>query len=335
MTRHLSECAKTHQKRPTNGRQHKSKEAYERAPTHMKKHLSKCANTCQKRRIQGQQQIWKVICTRSYQKRPVKEHSTHCNPLQHTATRKWSVQDSSTSIKRDLLKSDNKCEQGPIKELQHVSKETYSRAPTHMKRDLYKSTNTYEKWSIHGRQHMSKETYTRAPTNMKRDLLKSDKNVKRDLLKSANTCQKRPIQEHQNIWKETYTKAPTHMKSALCKRLQCVALCCSVLQWVKCDFVIRLALYKSASTYQTGLMTKSHSTHCNPLQHTATHCNTHPWHMSNENYDKVTLNPLQHTATHCNTLQHTATHCNTHSCQMRHMSNETYDKAPPNMKRDL
>jgi len=39
-------------------------------------------------------------------------------------------------------------------------------------------------------------------------------------------------------------------------------------------------------------MTEIH-THCNTLQHTATHCNT-----------------LQHTATHCNTLQHTATHCN-------------------------
>jgi len=34
--------------------------------------------------------------------------------------------------------------------------------------------------------------------------------------------------------------------------------------------------------------------HCNALQHIAIHCNT-----------------LQHTATHCNTLQHTATHCNT------------------------
>ena len=37
------------------------------------------------------------------------------------------------------------------------------------------------------------------------------------------------------------------------------------------------------------------ATHCNTLQHTSTRCNT-----------------LQHTAKHCNTLQHTATHCNTY-----------------------
>jgi len=36
---------------------------------------------------------------------------------------------------------------------------------------------------------------------------------------------------------------------------------------------------------------KHTATHCNTLQHTATHC--------------------KHTATHCNTLQYTATHCNT------------------------
>jgi len=45
-------------------------------------------------------------------------------------------------------------------------------------------------------------------------------------------------------------------------------------------------------------------THCNTLQHTATHCNT-PQHTATHR------NTLQHTATHCNTLQHTATHCNT------------------------
>jgi len=56
-------------------------------------------------------------------------------------------------------------------------------------------------------------------------------------------------------------------------------------------------------------ITTQRNTHCNTLQHWATHyytlqltttlCNTH-WHC----------NTQQHTATHCNTLQHTATHCN-------------------------
>jgi len=73
-------------------------------------------------------------------------------------------------------------------------------------------------------------------------------------------------------------------------------------------------------------------THCNTLQHTATHCNTWPilqdtathcntgksccrcyawtW-MVSFGVLQAHCNTLQHTATHCNTLQHTATHCNT------------------------
>ena len=56
-----------------------------------------------------------------------------------------------------------------------------------------------------------------------------------------------------------------------------------------------------------ALARESFVTHCNTLQHTATHCNT--------------LNTRQHTATHDNTLyhpasprttlHHTAAHCNT------------------------
>jgi len=62
-----------------------------------------------------------------------------------------------------------------------------------------------------------------------------------------------------------------HIRGAL----QCVAVCCSVLQ--------------AQELAAKGCFT---ATHCVSLQHTASHCNT-----------------LQHTATHCNTLQHTATHC--------------------------
>jgi len=41
--------------------------------------------------------------------------------------------------------------------------------------------------------------------------------------------------------------------------------------------------------------------HCNSLQHAATHTLQHT---------ATHCNTLQHTATHCNTLQHAATHCN-------------------------
>jgi len=53
------------------------------------------------------------------------------------------------------------------------------------------------------------------------------------------------------------------------------------------------------------------ATHCNILQHTATHCDT--LQRTSTYCEKVChhCNTLQHTATYCNTLQHTATHCNT------------------------
>jgi len=56
------------------------------------------------------------------------------------------------------------------------------------------------------------------------------------------------------------------------------------------------------------------TTHCNTLQHAATHCNIlHTWCVC-QNSPKVVqrvcyIGMDQHTATHCNTLQHTATYC--------------------------
>jgi len=56
------------------------------------------------------------------------------------------------------------------------------------------------------------------------------------------------------------------------------------------------------------------TTHCDTLQHTATHCNAPAHHLQQRvvcsAFDS-TYNTLQHTATHCNTLQHAAAHCNT------------------------
>ena len=54
------------------------------------------------------------------------------------------------------------------------------------------------------------------------------------------------------------------------------------------------------------------ATRCSPLQHTATHCNTHiTWWRPKWRCTRVSethCNTMQSTATHCNALQHTATH---------------------------
>jgi len=62
-----------------------------------------------------------------------------------------------------------------------------------------------------------------------------------------------------------------------CNVLQCVKVCCRVLQWCINVHIVRLC------GGMEGVLTH----HCNTLQHTATHCNT-----------------LQQTATHLNLLQH-------------------------------
>ena len=69
-----------------------------------------------------------------------------------------------------------------------------------------------------------------------------------------------------------------------CSVLQCVAVCCSVLQCVTVCCSVLQCVAVCCSVLQCVVV-------CCSVLHTATHCNT-----------------LQHTATHCNTLQHTATH---------------------------
>jgi len=119
-----------------------------------------------------------------------------------------------------------------------------------------------------------------------------------------------------------YMHAYLQCVAVCCSVLQCVAVCCSVLQCVAvCCGVLQIHedmhaylyilpyvyiyerkdteivcvirfVYIRATEHPLARIT---ATHCNTLQHTATHivkyCNT-----------------LQHTAKHCNTLQHTATH---------------------------
>ena len=54
------------------------------------------------------------------------------------------------------------------------------------------------------------------------------------------------------------------------------------------------------------------STHCNTLQHTATHCNMLVLQVrTHEDGGCALAMPYSCGATHCNTLQHTAPHCTT------------------------
>jgi len=112
--------------------------------------------------------------------------------------------------------------------------------------------------------------------------------------------------------------------------LQCVAVCCSVLQCV----AVRGRVYVGYSTISslnmlfkqhiqgqhtaTHCNTLQHTTECNTLQHTATHCNTlqptatHCNMLFKQHIQGAHCGvPYIHSATHCNTLPHTATHCNT------------------------
>ena len=73
-----------------------------------------------------------------------------------------------------------------------------------------------------------------------------------------------------------------------------------------------------------GLSWTIYRTHCNTLQHTATHCNSTHLVGYDINARVVTNNlpnTLQHTATHCTTLQHTATaHTSSEITSMRGLS---------------
>jgi len=124
--------------------------------------------------------------------------------------------------------------------------------------------------------------------------------------------------------------------------LQCVAVCCSVLQrWAVCCSACticnsRLQLqdnlaflvctwpvhvwYEWVMSLPTYCNILQHNaTHCNTLQHTATHCNcmtnwrsSYAWGESpSDTNESCPCNTLQHTVTHGNTRQHTATRCNT------------------------
>ena len=82
--------------------------------------------------------------------------------------------------------------------------------------------------------------------------------------------------------------------------LQCVAVCCSLLQCVAASVDVSVA---TRDVYT--------ATHCNTLHHAASHCNTlqHSATLCNTlQYTAKHRNTPQHTATPCNTLQHTATH---------------------------
>ena len=110
--------------------------------------------------------------------------------------------------------------------------------------------------------------------------------------------------------------------------LQCVAVCCSVLQYCdknkNCECISNslrpfFAYDKRACGHKSTppphpLSVRSHSSLCvhitNPhTPHTHYHlCILNPF---TSNISSFVCTTLQHTATHCDTLQHPATHCNT------------------------
>ena len=97
--------------------------------------------------------------------------------------------------------------------------------------------------------------------------------------------------------------------AACCSVLQCVAVCCSVLQCVAVILVCHhYHPHKSTTIGVWYTPHKACNTHCNTMQHTATHCNT----LSADNtclVRWVMMIDATHCNTHCNTMQHTATHC--------------------------
>jgi len=128
----------------------------------------------------------------------------------------------------------------------------------------------------------------------------------------------------------------------------CVAVCCSVLQYVAvCCFmwiVLQCVAWCCSALHTALMLTQSiksctqissymyrdslqhTAAHCNTLQYTATHCDTSLRHIllwvhesSSAVNTCIRIIHIQTTATHCNTLQHTATHCETFSiCKHMH-----------------
>jgi len=113
-----------------------------------------------------------------------------------------------------------------------------------------------------------------------------------------------------------YLFISTRIVAVCCSVLQCVAVCCSVLQCVAV-FIAHFTL--GSNTYSGVFLTQDVATHCNTLQHTATHCSHCNTFIRMHTYVGMCL--TQYIVIHYNTLQHTATHCNAH-----------YNTMEPNVK---
>ena len=109
--------------------------------------------------------------------------------------------------------------------------------------------------------------------------------------------------------------------------LQCVAVCCSVLQWV-CWIVLQCAAVRRSASQCVAVcrsVWQCIAECCNVLQRIIVCCRmSYCWRrwLSRCTSESTTRNPttncsaLQHNATHsthCNTLQHTTPHCSTAS----------------------
>ena len=96
-----------------------------------------------------------------------------------------------------------------------------------------------------------------------------------------------------------------------CCVLQCVVVCCNVLQCLQAQHDLPVEDRRSIATRRSTL--QHCATRCNTLHHSAAQCNTlqhtasrkRRQHLSTLDTD---LKTLQHAATRCNTLHQTATH---------------------------
>ena len=87
---------------------------------------------------------------------------------------------------------------------------------------------------------------------------------------------------------------------------------CNTLQHTATHLIARCNALQHAAAHCNTL--QHTAMHFNTLQHTATHCSTLQHtapHYTTLQHTATHCSTLQHTAAHCSTLQHTATHCNT------------------------
>jgi len=237
----------------------------------------------------------------------------------------------------------------------HVHAHAHSHAYAHT--NVHTCTYTYACVHTHACAHAHAHTRTRtrishahyARVHTERQLMMSQQYACNTLQHTATHCNALQHTATHNTLQHTATQITTskefdkgyiiynRFRSAvryetLCDHFDSAGLLCTTLQHTATHYNT-LQYTDPAIRYNTlcdhfdfaGLLYHT-TTHCNALQHTATHWPSHLlqysmrtlrlcWCFLLDTLQRAAThcNALQHTATHCNTLQHTAIHCNTHA----------------------